>query len=235
MGLIFRLVLVLLLTISIIRTNTIFLKHSIFKVKEVKIEGGSKNLIKSLLPLKEELIGKSINNMDFLKIEKKISEDIRVEKVAIKREGINKISIEIYEKIPKCYVQYKNNVYIIDKNGEIFNCFNDLEIKDFPSLVINMKQGSLEKQVDILLKVFNKIERTDFKDVISQFYIESPSLIKFILVDGTGIKTNKLVTKEKYDIGSYLYFNLSSKKKLEYIDLRYEDYVVKYMEDKNGK
>lgn len=49
------------------------------------------------------------------------------------------------------------------------------------------------------------------------------------------IKTDKNVTKEKYDTGSYLFFDLSSKKKIDYMDLRYEDYIVKYMEDKNGR
>lgn len=60
-------------------------------------------------------------------------------------------------------------------------------------------------------------------------------MIKIVLSDGAVIKTDKNVTKEKYDTGSYLFFDLSSRKKIDYMDLRYEDYIVKYMEDKNGR
>lgn len=83
--------------------------------------------------------------------------------------------------------------------------------------------------------MLDKAEATDFKDIISQIYTENKKIIKIVLSDGAVIKTDKNVTKEKYDTGSYLFFDLSSRKKIDYMDLRYEDYIVKYMEDKNGR
>ena len=79
---------------------------------------------------------------------------------------MNKIDIEIRDKVPKCYVQYKNKVYIVDKNGEVFSELGETKAKDFPVLVINKNIEDNKKQLRILLDIFNTIEETEFKDVL---------------------------------------------------------------------
>lgn len=235
MKLIFRVFLFVILTVGIIRTDTIFLKKPIFEVKDVVIHSGNQNLIKSLSPLKKYLIGKNINEILFSEIEERIARDVRVEEVKVKKVSMNKIDIEIRDKVPKCYVQYQNKVYIVDKNGEVFSELGETKAKDFPVLVINKNIEDNKKQLRILLDIFNIIEETEFKDVLSQIYIVSPTLTNMVLIDGTIVKTNKQVSKDKYSKGSSLFFYLSTKKKISYMDLRYNDYIVKYMEDKNGE
>lgn len=230
MKLIIRMGLVVLLTLGIIKTNRFFLTKPVFEVKNITISGASEKLEKSFSPLKDELIGENINDIDLLEIEKRISEDVRVNKVSVKRSNLSEIVITVEEKEPEYYLQYKKKIYLLDKDGKIYGYLNDLKTKDFPFLVVKS-----EEEIEIILSVLDKIEATDFKDVISQIYIDEPSCIKIILYDGAVIKTDRDVKKEKYDIGSYLFFDLSGKKKVDYMDLRYEDYIVRYMEDKNGR
>ena len=62
-----------------------------------------------------------------------------------------------------------------------------------------------------------------------------------ILTDGVKIKTNRIkdsnneINKEKenkrYLIAEQLYFNMSKERKIDYIDLRFNDYIIKYLGD----
>ena len=153
-----------------------------------------------------------------------------MQKVSVKRNSLNGILISVEEREPKYYLQYKKNIYLLDKEGKIYGYLNDLKKRDFPFIVADS-----EEEIEAILGVLDKAEATDFKDIISQIYTENKKMIKIVLSDGAVIKTDKNVTKEKYDTGSYLFFDLSSRKKIDYMDLRYEDYIVKYMEDKNGR
>ncbi|WP_300393466.1 cell division protein FtsQ/DivIB [Fusobacterium sp.] len=230
MKLIFRIALIILLTFGVITTEKNFLKKTIFEIKNIKIEGASEKLETSFTPLKEQLIGKNINDINIKEIEKRISQDVRIKNVSVIKTALNEIAIKVEEREPKYYLQYKKNIYILDKDGIIYNYLNDLKTKDFPFIV-----AKSEEEIQTLLEVLDKVEATDFRDIISQIYMESENCINLILSNGVIIKTNKEVTKEKYDTGSYLFFDLSSRKKIDYMDLRYEDYIIKYMEDKNGK
>lgn len=230
MKLIFRIALITLFTLGVIKTDRFFLKKPVFEIKNIKIEGASEKLEKSFEPLKEQIISKNINDINLGDIKKKISEDVRVQKVSVKRNSLNGILISVEEREPKYYLQYKKNIYLLDKEGKIYGYLNDLKKRDFPFIVADS-----EEEIEAILGVLDKVEATDFKDIISQIYIENKKIIKIVLSDGAVIKTDKNVTKEKYDTGSYLFFDLSSRKKIDYMDLRYEDYIVKYMEDKNGR
>ena len=232
MKLIFRIALITLFTLGVIKTDRFFLKKPVFEIKNIKIEGASEKLERSFEPLKEQIISKNINDINLGDIKKKISEDVRVrvQKVSVKRNSLNGILISVEEREPKYYLQYKKNIYLLDKEGKIYGYLNDLKKRDFPFIVADS-----EEEIEAILGVLDKAEATDFKDIISQIYTENKKIIKIVLSDGAVIKTDKNVTKEKYDTGSYLFFDLSSRKKIDYMDLRYEDYIVKYMEDKNGR
>ena len=230
MKLIFRIALIVLITLGVIKTNRFFLTKPVFQLKNVNVTGASQKLENSFDIIKNEIIGKNINELEFKDLEERILQDVRVNKVSIKRDGLNEISIVVEEKEPKYYLQYKKNVYLLDNSGNIYGYLNDLTTKDFPFIVIKS-----ENEIETLLGILDKAEATDFKDMISQIYMADKKRVEIVLSDGAVIKTDRDVKKEKYDIGSYLFFDLSKKKKIEYMDLRYEDYIVRYVEDKNGR
>ena len=235
MGVIFRIILLILLTVGIIKTNIIFLKKPIFRTKKIEIISGDEGLKKTFEPLKEALIGQNIKNVNLEKIKMFILKDIRVKDVTIEKDSLNEILIKIKEKEPYCYVQYRNRIYIVDKNGELYGYSREIKKRDFICLVINEKFVSLEEQIKIFLEIVDKLNSTDFKDIVSQIYIKNYSLIEIVLSNRTILKTNRDVDIDKYSIGSCLFFDLSNKKEIQYMDLRYKDYIIKYMEDKNER
>lgn len=235
MRLIFRILLFVILTIGIFKINTIFLRKPIFKIEKIEIIGVDEKLKKSFEILKKEIIDKNINDIDLEKLKEKILKDVRVKEVFINRDSLSTISIKVIPKMPRYCLQYKKKIYIIDESGTIYGYLQELKKKDFIFLVINDNLLDIKKQVKILLKIIDKIETLDLKDEISQIYIENNFLIKIILSNGIVIKTDKDVDMEKYSIGSCLFYDSVNDKKIEYIDLRYKDYIVKYMEDKNGR
>ena len=75
---------------------------------------------------------------------------------------------------------------------------------------------------------------------ISQIYKINNKEFVIILTDGVKIKTNRIeendeVNKEKqnkrYLIAQQLYFNMSKERNIDYIDLRFNDYIIKYLGD----
>ena len=110
MKLIFRIALITLFTLGVIKTDRFFLKKPVFEIKNIKIEGASEKLEKSFEPLKEQIISKNINDINLGDIKKKISEDVRVQKVSVKRNSLNGILISVEEREPKYYLQYKKNL-----------------------------------------------------------------------------------------------------------------------------
>ena len=173
MKLIFRIALITLFTLGVIKTDRFFLKKPVFEIKNIKIEGASEKLEKSFEPLKEQIIGKNINDINLGDIKKKISEDVRVQKVSVKRNSLNGILISVEEREPKYYLQYKKNIYLLDKEGKIYGYLNDLKKRDFPFIVADS-----EEEIEAILGVLDKAEATDFKDIISQIYTENKKIIR---------------------------------------------------------
>ncbi len=79
-----------------------------------------------------------------------------------------------------------------------------------------------------LKEIYNVLKKIDveIKKDISNIYIEN-KIIKIQLIDGMLFKSDKDVKEEKYKNGYKLYLKVKKEKKVEYIDLRFEDYILK--------
>ena len=84
------------------------------------------------------------------------------------------------------------------------------------------------EEIEELLIILERIKGKQFLDQVSQLYIEDKNCIKIILLDGTIVKTKTNVSEEKYNLLARLYWRLKSDgESLEYIDIRFGDYIVK--------
>ncbi|MFK4786197.1 cell division protein FtsQ/DivIB [Fusobacterium sp. MFO224] len=207
-----------------------FLNKDIFKIRSVSIEGAENQLYIKLKKMEKDLFDKNINFIDFIKLEKTILKDKRIEKININTKELGILSLEVKEKEINYYLQYKKEIYLLDKNGEICGRINDKRVLDVPIICVDSKEEILP-----LIILMKKIEKTQLQKMLSQIYMDGKYCINMILLDGTIIKTNLEVDPKKYYISECLYLNLSKWRKIEYIDIRFKDYVLKYMEDKNGK
>lgn len=227
---IFRVLFICLITFIGIKIKTEFLTKDIFNVKAVNISPISKSLEEDILPLKNKILGKNIYDIDIDFLDKMLKNDIRIKNVDVEKEGLNTLSIKIDEREVAYYAQIKNNLYLVDSDGIIFGRLNEQKMKDLP--IFNIRD---KKEIENYMKIFEKIDTGSLKDLISQVYTKDDHCISLILTDGTVIKTNLDVTREKYSIGETLYLDLIKNKKIEYLDLRFKDFIIKCSGDKNEK
>ncbi|MGM0508601.1 MAG: cell division protein FtsQ/DivIB [Fusobacteriota bacterium] len=197
-----------------------FAGEDYFIIDKVEITGNYEILDNSI---KKELIsieGKNIWKIDTEIIENYVKEDIRIKNINIQKIIPNKIKIEIQERESYAYVILDENIYVIDKEGKIFSYANETE-EDLVFINVDEK-----KQMDMVLKILHKINE-NLKQEISDIYIKN-EIIKIIFKNNLLIKTNLNANETKYNIAYNLYERLLSEgKKVEYIDIRFKDYIVK--------
>ena len=101
---------------------------------------------------------------------------------------------------------------------------NEQKIEDLPFIV-----ASTEGEIKEITKILNNILDKNTRDSISQIYILDEKEIVIILEDGVKFKIDKKTNKEKYSIAVQLYLKMSKERKIDYIDLRFDDYIIKYI------
>ncbi|STO32185.1 Cell division protein FtsQ [Fusobacterium necrogenes] len=230
MKFILRLVFIFLFSWLIYIIPSKFLVLDFFKVKEIKIESNSKILSSELTDMIKIIYNNNIWDIDFKSLEEYLETDVRVEKAEIKILGLDKIAIYIQERKLAYYLQNGENTFLLDSKGKIFGYLKEQLDSNIYFLVAENKE-KLEK----LLKLSQKLEDILLRTLISQIYLKNDNCIELILTDGTIIKTNLDVEDEKYKVLETLYGELIKTRKIEYIDIRFNDFIVKeFGGEKNG-
>lgn len=227
MKFIFRLVFIFLFSWLLYLIPSKFLTLDFFKVKEIKIEGSPKMLSRELTEMIKIIYNSNIWDIDLKGLEEYLEKDMRIERAKIRILGLGKIEIDIKERELAYYLQTKNRIYLIDTNGKKFGYLKERLEKDTYFIVIK-DESELEK----LLQLGKRLDDSLLKILISQLYMKDENCIEIILLDGTIIKTNLDVEDEKYKVLETLYNELAKTKKIEYIDIRFNDFIVKSLEEK---
>lgn len=229
MKFIFRLVFIFLFSWLLYLIPSKFLTLDFFKVKEIKIEGSPKMLSRELTEMIKIIYNSNIWDIDLKGLEEYLEKDMRIERAKIKILGLGKIEIDIKERELAYYLQTKNRIYLIDTNGKKFGYLKERLEKDTYFIVIK-DESELEK----LLQLGKRLDDSLLKILISQLYMKDENCIEIILLGGTIIKTNLDVEDEKYKVLETLYNELAKTKKIEYIDIRFNDFIVKSLEEKKS-
>lgn len=229
MKFIFRLVFIFLFSWLLYLIPSKFLTLDFFKVKEIKIEGSPKMLSRELTEMIKIIYNSNIWDIDLKGLEEYLEKDMRIERAKIRILGLGKIEIDIKERELAYYLQTKNRIYLIDTNGKKFGYLKERLEKDTYFIVIK-DESELEK----LLQLGKRLDDSLLKILISQLYMKDENCIEIILLDGTIIKTNLDVQDEKYKVLETLYNELAKTKKIEYIDIRFNDFIVKSLEEKKS-
>ena len=231
------LVFLLMLTI-LIKGLFIFASKDFFKVVNVKVEGDNElikfDITEKILQIKDNTNLVYINTK---KMEKYLSEDVRVKSVKIKKVYPSELVVRIEGNKPYSYLRQKNNFYVINDKGEIFASINEITDKNLPIINADNKED-----LETILQVLSKITNEGFFSNISEVR-KVKSDYEILLNDGTLIKTAIVVDTAKYDNCFKLYKSLiNENKKVEYIDLRFKDINLKEkdllqtnLEGKNGR
>ena len=197
-----------------------------FNIDKVNITENSKMLQPELTKISEKMYNKNGTRIDYDDLKKLIKKDIRVENVQIEQKALGEITIDVTEKALAYYAVIGKNIYLVDNKGTIFGYLNEKKIEDIPIIVTDK-----ESEIREIAQYLNKISQAEGAKIISQIYKVNDKEYNIILADGTKLKTNKTVDIQKYSIATQLYFKMSKEKKIDYIDLRFDDYIIKYLGD----
>ena len=203
-----------------------FFRLDYFNIDKVNITDNSKMLQNELTKLAEKLYNKSNIYIDSNEIKEYIEKDIRVESAKVEKNSLGEITIDVKEKDLVYYAVIGKNIYLTDK-----------EVQGVPFIIANS-----EEEIQEISVFLNEISDLAIFKKISQIYKVNDKEFVIILTDGVKIKTNRVadnndeINKEKenkrYLIAEQLYFNMSKERKIDYIDLRFNDYIIKYLGDR---
>ena len=216
-----------------------FFRLDYFNINKVNIQESAKMLQPELTKLSEKLYNKNIIYIDSNEIKEFLEKDVRVEDVTITKKSLGEISIDVKEKDLSYYAVIGKNIYLVDKDGVIFAYLNEKAVEEVPFIVANS-----EDEIKEMTNFLNEISDLAIFKKISQVYKIKDKEFVIILTDGVKIKTNRIedndeINKEKqnkrYLIAEQLYFNMSKERKIDYIDLRFNDYIIKYLGDINER
>ena len=212
-----------------------FFRLDYFNINKVNVTDNSKMLHDELTKLTEKLYNKNSIYIDSNEIKEFIEKDIRVESATVEKKSLGEIDIDVKEKDLAYYAVIGKNIYLTDKEGKIFAYLNEKEVKGVPFIIANN-----EEEIKEISEFLNEISDLAIFKKISQIYKVNDKEFIIILTDGVKIKTNRAkdndeISKEKenkrYLIAEQLYFNMSKERKIDYIDLRFNDYIIKYLGD----
>ena len=212
-----------------------FFRLDYFDINKVNITDNSKMLHDELTKLTEKLYNKNSIYIDSNEIKEFIEKDIRVESATVEKKSLGEIDIDVKEKDLAYYAVIGKNIYLTDKEGRIFAYLNEKEVEGVPFIIANN-----EEEIKEISEFLNEISDLAIFKKISQIYKVNDKEFIIILTDGVKIKTNRVkdndeISKEKenkrYLIAEQLYFNMSKERKIDYIDLRFNDYIIKYLGD----
>ena len=212
-----------------------FFRLDYFTIDKVNITDNSKMLQNELTKLTEKLYNKNSIYINSKEIKEFIGKDIRVESVTVEKKSLGEINIDVKEKGLAYYAVIGKNIYLADKEGKIFAYLNEKEVEGVPFIIANN-----EEEIKEISEFLNEISDLAIFKKISQIYKVNDKEFIIILTDGVKIKTNRAkdndeISKEKenkrYLIAEQLYFNMSKERKIDYIDLRFNDYIIKYLGD----
>ena len=213
-----------------------FFRLNYFNIDKANITDNSKMLQNELTKLAEKLYNKSNIYIDSNEIKEFIEKDVRVESAKVEKNSLGEITIDVKEKDLVYYAVIGKNIYLTDKDGKIFAYLNEKEVEGVPFIIANS-----EEEIKEISEFLNEISDLAIFQKISQIYKVKEKEFVIILTDGVKIKTNRIkdsndeINKEKenkrYIIAEQLYFNMSKERKIDYIDLRFNDYIIKYLGD----
>jgi len=220
---IFRFFFICLLFTTYIYMDKNFLKTETFFIKNVNLQGDTQLLSKELEVAAEALKGELIWDIDTSEIEAILEEDVRIEKAMVEKKIPNELTIKIKTKRPRNYILYKEQIYLLDGEKRAFSYMDEFPIMDLPILSVKRMD-----EIEELWEILERLKGKQLEKLISQLYIKDENCIEVILLDGTIIKTKSDVTEEKYNLAERLYLKLKSEDEaLEYIDIRFGDYIVR--------
>ena len=214
-------ILVLLMITGILWALEKFIRTDYFKIKKIEITGNNVSLKLDIIDKINNLKEQNIAFINFSEIEKMLKSDIRIEKVEIKRNYPSKIFVNIEERKPSVYVKKGNQIFLADKELNLFGLISETLGENIP--IVTYNDDNTQKDLKIIL---SKIESKELYDVISEIK-QVDNEYRLILLNGIVVVTDTSVDTERYNEVMKLYEKIKNRQIINNIDIRFKDITVR--------
>lgn len=216
-----RTVLVISLLSGLIYFSKQFIETDYFKINEITVTGKNNLLKDDIISKIENLKGENIVYINTGRMEEILGKDVRVKKISIRKVYPSKLIVEFEEREPYVYVKKGNDIFLADKELNLFGHISEIESKNIP-VIIYTDEDSL-KDIKIIL---SKIKNKDLYDMISEIR-KNNKTYELILKNGVKFITDSFVSSKKYDSRYKLYEKIKDEQTINYMDIRFKDVNVK--------
>ena len=208
-------ILVLLMITGTLWALEKFIRTDYFKIKKIEITGNNVSLKLDIIDKINNLKEQNIAFINFSEIEKMLKNDIRIE-----RSYPSKISVNIEERKPYVYVKKGNQIFLADKELNLFGLISETLGENIP--VVTYNDDNTQKDLEIIL---SKIESKELYDVISEIK-QVDNEYRLILLNGIVVVTDTSVDTERYNEVMKLYEKIKNRQVINNIDIRFKDITV---------
>lgn len=198
-----------------------FIRTDYFKIKKIEITGNNVSLKLDIIDKINNLKEQNIAFINFSEIEKMLKNDIRIEKVEIKKNYPSKIFVNIEERKPYVYVKKGNQIFLADKELNLFGLMSETLGENIP--IVTYNDDNTQKDLKIIL---SKIESKELYDVISEIK-KVDNEYRLVLLNGIIVVTDTSVDTERYNEVMKLYEKIKNRQIINNIDIRFKDITVR--------
>ena len=198
-----------------------FIRTDYFKIKKIEITGNNVSLKLDIIDKINNLKEQNIAFINFSEIEKMLKNDIRIEKVEIKKNYPSKIFVNIEERKPYVYVKKGNQIFLADKELNLFGLMSETLGENIP--IVTYNDDNTQKDLKIIL---SKIESKELYDVISEIK-KVDNEYRLVLLNGIIVVTDTSVDTERYNEVMILYEKIKNRQIINNIDIRFKDITVR--------
>lgn len=214
-------ILVLLMITGTLWALEKFIRTDYFKIKKIEITGNNVSLKLDIIDKINNLKEQNIAFINFSEIEKMLKNDIRIEKVEIKKNYPSKIFVNIEERKPYVYVKKGNQIFLADKELNLFGLMSETLGENIP--IVTYNDDNTQKDLKIIL---SKIESKELYDVISEIK-KVDNEYRLVLLNGIIVVTDTSVDTERYNEVMKLYEKIKNRQIINNIDIRFKDITVR--------
>jgi len=194
------------------------LSTSYFQIKEIQVEGREELSERTILEWANIPLYKSIFQLDLKTVKERISSKPKIKKVIIKRLLPSRVLIQVKERKPYVYLIYKKMLFEVDEDGVVIG--EAKKLQDLPE-INGVSSLSDKEKIKTGTKIVKYAQEVGVN--FAEVNIENINNILGYLSGGIKVYLGKGTYLEYL---SYLPPIFAEKRRIEYVDLRFNRQVV---------
>lgn len=135
-----------------------------FTLKEIKLIGAEKLTVEDILKVADIYIGEPIFELETDKVKSRLSQDLRIESVKVRRIVPNTLEVTVHERKPLATMVCDYGYLDVDKNGKIIDSYKNLREMQIPMITGSRVQDKYigdDVEDELVKKILDFLQKLD--------------------------------------------------------------------------